>query len=124
MLKTKTWILIFALLLLICAVSTLLLHQGAKEASVVEIRQGGRLIKTIDLTQVQNPYSFVVEDANGGSNTILVEPGRICISEADCPDQVCIRRGWLTDSAAPIVCLPHQLVIQAAEPGELDAVVQ
>lgn len=124
MLKTKTWILIFALLLLICAASTLLLHQSAQEASVVEIRQGGRLIKTIDLTQVQNPYSFVVEDANGGSNTILVEPGRICISEADCPDQVCIRRGWLTDSAAPIVCLPHQLVIQAAESGELDAVVQ
>lgn len=55
--------------------------------------------------------------------------------EADCPDQVCVHAGWLTDSAAPIVCLPHRLVIrleqtassiipQQTDTGQIDAVSQ
>lgn len=124
MIKTKTWILIFILVLLVCTAVTVMLYTGAPEASVAEIYQDGQLIKTIDLNQVKEPYSFVIEDESGGSNTVLVEPGRICISEADCPDQICVHQGWLKDSAAPIVCLPHRLVIQAAGAGELDAVAQ
>lgn len=124
MIKTKTWIFIFILVLLVCTAVTVMLYTGAPEASVAEIYQDGQLIKTIDLNQVKEPYSFVIEDESGGCNTILVEPGRICISEADCPDQICVHQGWLKDSAAPIVCLPHRLVIQAAETGELDAIAQ
>ncbi len=124
MIKTKTWIFIFILVLLVCTAVTVMLYTGAPEASVAEIYQDGQLIKTIDLNQVKEPYSFVIEDESGGSNTVLVEPGRICISEADCPDQICVHQGWLKDSAAPIVCLPHRLVIQAAGAGELDAVAQ
>lgn len=124
MLKTKTWILIFVLILLLCTAVTVVLYAGTPKTTVVEILQDGHLVKTIDLAQVKNPYRFVVEDENGGSNTVLVEPGRICIAEADCPDQVCVHRGWLTDSAAPIVCLPHRLVIQAAGTADLDSVAQ
>ncbi len=124
MIKTKTWIFIFILVLLVCTAVTVMLYTGAPEASVAEIYQDGQLIKTIDLNQVKEPYSFVIEDESGGSNTVLVEPGRICISEADCPDQICVHQGWLKDNAAPIVCLPHRLVIQAAGAGELDAVAQ
>ncbi len=124
MIKTKTWIFLFSLLLLGSGLAAGLLFSGATTADVVEIRQDGRLVQSIDLTQVQESYSLVVTDEKGGSNTILVEPGRICISHADCPDQVCVRRGYLTDSAAPIVCLPHRLVIQAAGETDLDAVAQ
>ena len=54
-----------------------------------------------------------------GSNTIQVEPGRIRVLEADCPDQVCVRQGWISDEVTPIVCLPHRLVIQVS--GGTDA---
>ena len=124
MLKTKTWILIFSVLLVICLGVTALLWLHMPQGQVVEILQDGTCIQTIDLSAVQEPYSFTVEDAHGGCNTILVEPGRICIAEADCPDQVCVRRGWLSDSAAPIVCLPHRLVIQVIGETQVDAVVQ
>ena len=124
MLKTKTWILIFAVLLLVCAAVTVVLWHNAPEGQVVEVVQDGTVLETIDLSQVTSPYRFVVEDPNGGRNTVLVEPGRICIEEADCPDQVCVHRGWLTDSAAPIVCLPHRLVIQVRGETDLDSVSQ
>ena len=41
--------------------------------------------------------------------------------EADCPDQVCVRQGWVQDRTVPIVCLPHRLVIEiVGGEGELD----
>ena len=60
----------------------------------------------------------MVESPYGGSNTILVQPGRICVSEADCPDRICVYQGWLTDDPIPIVCLPHRLVIALKDPTQ------
>ena len=122
MLKTKTWILIFAAVLILALASVLLIHFLVPGSSRVEVIQDGVCIREIDLSQVTEPYSFVVEAGDGGTNTIEVEPGRIRISEADCPDQVCVRRGWFTGGPSPVVCLPHHLVIQAAEASDLDAV--
>ena len=67
----------------------------------------------------------MVEDSDGGYNIVEVEPGRIRVSEADCPDQVCVRQGWIATSAAPVVCLPHGLVIEiTGGESEVDAVVR
>ena len=55
---------------------------------------------------------YLTVESDAGVNIIQIEPGQIRILEADCPDQVCVQAGWLTDSAAPIVCLPHRLVIR------------
>ena len=41
-----------------------------------------------------------------------MEPGRIRVSAADCPDQVCVEQGYISDGTVPIVCLPHGLVIE------------
>ena len=108
MLKTKTWAIILAVILVLSGAAALFLYVRQPSGTDVEILQDGKTIKTIDLSKVKEPYSFVIEDPKGGSNTVLVEPGRICISEADCPDQICVQRGWLPDGTAPIVCLPHR----------------
>ena len=34
------------------------------------------------------------------------------MKSADCPDQVCVHQGWISDSTVPIVCLPHQVIIE------------
>jgi len=77
----------------------------------------GALIYSIKLSDVKEPYSFDVEDGNGGKNTISVERGRICVSDADCPDKICVRTGWIADGTVPIVCLPHRLVIELSGAG-------
>ena len=51
-------------------------------------------------------------DADGScANLIMVENGRVCVSEADCPDQICVRHGWIRYAGESIVCLPHRLVV-------------
>ena len=113
MIKTRTWVIIIAAAAAVLAAVSILLLTGKKEGTVVQIIQGDTVIREIDLSR---EYSFVVESPDGGSNTILVQPGRICVSEADCPDKICVYQGWLTDDPIPIVCLPHQLIITLKDP--------
>lgn len=85
---------------------------GADTSYLACIYQDGRLLQTIPLDQVQETYAFTLEATVGGSNTIEVSPGGIAITQADCPDQICVRQGRITDSLLPITCLPHRLVIE------------
>ncbi|MCD8376480.1 MAG: NusG domain II-containing protein [Oscillospiraceae bacterium] len=111
MLKTRTWIFILAAALLAFGLLALWVFSRTAEGTIANIYQDGECIYSIDLSAVTEGYELTIEDENG-VNVIRVERGRICVLEADCPDQVCVQAGWLTDSASPIVCLPHRLVIR------------
>ena len=124
MLKTRTWIVLIAAAAAVLALLSWLLLTNRREGTVVEVVQDGVVLWEIDLSAVTGEYSFEVEWPGGGSNTLRVQPGRVCVSGADCPDKICVAQGWLSDQAAPIVCLPHRLVIQVKDAGRLDAVAR
>ena len=113
--KTKHWILLFAVLLGASALVFLWGESQKKENAVAQIIQDGAVIREIVLGEVKEAYSFRVSDPQGHYNTVSVEPGRICVSEADCPDKICVHQGWLSQGITPIVCLPHKLMIQLVE---------
>lgn len=56
-------------------------------------------------------------------NTVTVEHGRVYMSDADCPDRICIQTGDAS-SARPIVCLPNGVIVTVGgeEAGGLDAI--
>ena len=124
--KHRTWILLFALLLAIFA-GAAVYFQRKPAGRIANIYQDGVCIRSIDLEAVTEGYSFSVTDTAGHENLVEVEPGRICVGEANCPDQVCVRTGWISDGAKPIVCLPARLTIQLEETSgrepEIDGVV-
>ena len=109
---------ITALLLAAAAASAaaLLLQRGGAPSPTARITRDGMLLEEIALEKVDEPYSFTLEDGSG-SNTVQVEKGRIRISEADCPDQICVNQGWISGGAVPIVCLPHRLMIEIVGGG-------
>lgn len=123
--STKFWVIVIAavLLLSVAASAFVLLYHGA--GNMVSVTQDGKVIKRINLDTVTSPYEFVVTGENG-SNTVRVEQGRICVTDASCPDHVCVNTGWISDGAIPIVCLPNKLVIQvdSAADAQLDGSVQ
>jgi len=121
---TKNTKLILALLVLAVAASGafLLLNRGEAEHPTARITLDGELVEEIDLDGVTEPYAFTVEGKNGRTNTILVEPGRIRVSAASCPDQICVNQGFIADGTTPIVCLPNKLMIEILGGGDgLDA---
>ena len=85
------------------------------EKQLVEIVQDGTVLQTIDLAHAEN-QSFRIESKDGSSyNIVTIEDGKICVSEAACPDQTCVHMGVLKSDSMPIVCLPNKLIVRFAE---------
>ncbi len=121
-LSNRFWILTLSAAFLCFALWALLMGRAKEARTVARIEVGGELVREIDLAAVTEEFRFTV-DTPHGSNLIAVRPGGICVLEADCPDRVCVRRGWLTGGRMPIVCLPHGLSIALVAGEEtLDAV--
>lgn len=109
--STKFWLLLIGALLAVSAAASAVIFHGRLGDATAVISQDGETVRTIDLSRVDEPYSFTME-WEGGCNLIEVERGRIRVAEADCPDQICVRQGWISTGVAPIACLPHRLVIR------------
>lgn len=109
--RTALFITIF--LILVTAVSAGCLFAAAtpSRGPVAEIYQNGVLIRSIPLDQVSEPFSFLIEGENGGRNLIEVRPGSIGVLQADCPDQICVRQGFIDSPLIPVACVPNGLVI-------------
>ena len=107
-------LLIAAFLILVMAACILYLFavRNHAQSCVAEIYQDGKLILTIPLDQVQEPYTLDIEEGNGHVNRIEVRPGCIGMISADCPDLLCVRQGFIHSPAIPVTCLPNKLVIR------------
>lgn len=95
----------------VCLSGYILRHS---DKQTVEIVQDGTVLYTIDLNRTEN-RQIRIPAADGGCNLVVISGGTICISEADCPDQTCVKMGVLKSDSLPIVCLPHKLIIRFAE---------
>ena len=110
--KEKIWLGLIALVLLFSLGASYLISQQHQEGKIATITLKGKVVKTIDLEKVEKPYTFKLKTSEGHYNTIAVDKGSIGIIEADCPDQLCVHQGKISDGLKPIVCLPHKLVIR------------
>ncbi len=115
---TKRWILIFLALALVCG-GFLVFQLTADHGSVVTISRDGEILYTIDLAEVDVPYTLTIP-YGGHYNVLTVSPDTIQVTEADCSSQVCVNHGPLLQAGAPITCLPHHLIISWVD-GEVDA---
>lgn len=109
----KIWLVLFVVILAVGVIGSVLVLQKP-ESNIVEIVQDGEVLYRLDLSEYKETETIEIA-YDGGRNTILIENGQICMSHADCPDQTCVKMGWLKSASLPIVCLPHHLVIQYAE---------
>ena len=115
--KTKYWIVLMSVLLLLC-LGLSLLTLGGKEAFRAEIVSNSKVVRTVDLAIDQ---TFTVE-TEGGYNVVTVKDGKVAVTEASCPDHYCMARGFC-NSGAQIVCLPNKLVIEFLGEAEIDGMV-
>ena len=116
--KSKYWAILLAVLVTVCLGLSFLLMGGDEPAALAEIRCGGTLNRIVDLSVDQE---FTIP-CSGGYNTITVRDGKIAVTEADCPDQYCVKQGFC-NSGVQIVCLPHKLVIRFLDDSGVDGFI-
>lgn len=81
---------------------------SASEGDMVVVKRGGDIISTYSLTTDQE---VKIEGENGGYNILKIQSGTVCLKEADCENQTCIRQGKISKTGQSIVCLPHEIVV-------------
>ena len=117
--KTKIWIIVLAAVTVLSCGGYFILKTTAGAGSIADIYVDGQLYKKVNIADVSEPYDIEIT-TEFGSNTVHVDKGCICVTDADCPDHICIASGKLYQSGMSIICMPHRLVI-TVEGGKIDA---
>lgn len=76
----------------------------------VEIQVKGKLYKKLPLDNNRSEKITIKTDL--GENIIDISNGKVKISDADCPDKICIKDGSISSPGSILVCLPHKVVVQ------------
>ena len=115
--KTRYWVLLLAVILILCALLSLPLLLPGEDAAYAEIISDGKYVATVALSEDRN---FSVTTPLG-TNTITVANGKIGVTQASCPDHYCMDRG-MCSRGAEIVCLPNKLIIRFIGTQMVDSV--
>lgn len=88
--------------------------------------QGGTYVQVRVDSSVYGTYPLsesrtVRIDGIGGSNTLVIENGQAWMSEADCPDKLCVRQGTIRLKGQSIICLPHKTVVEIVSDEQGDS---
>lgn len=91
------------------------------ENGEVEFWQDGELLYSYSLSEDR---IVSVQTSDGGYNLVLINGGSARVTDADCPDKLCIRQRSISKNGESIICLPHKLVVQitSGKESDLDAV--
>jgi hypothetical protein len=46
------------------------------------------------------------------SNTVVIRDGTASVTQANCPDKVCVHTGEIRYEGQTIVCLPHKVIVR------------
>ena len=118
--KTKYWIIIFAFLVVAAAGAYVWMSMQQTQSPVATVYQDRTPIATIHLNEVEESHEIKVTTKDGNINIVFIEPGQISVRYATCPDQICVKQGSISNSARPIVCLPHRLTIEITDGLDID----
>ena len=113
--KLRNDLILIAALLLIAGVLYLALNLGRQEGGVVVVRVDGVEVERHSLS-VNGTFPL-----NGGSNILVIGDGKAWLSDADCPDLLCVKQGKIHYTGQVITCLPNRLTV-TVEGGESDGV--
>jgi len=113
------------LVLVLCSVgvSQLLLRGQAEGALRLEVYQDGKLSDTIVLIN-DSPAQFTMVSEEGRYNIIDIDHDRVRVESAECPNQICVNSGWISQSGQMVICAPNKLVLLIkGKKGQVDAIV-
>jgi hypothetical protein len=116
---------VIAIIFAVSAAAWVLVRGFAVENAVAEVYKNGVLTHKIELSYVGEDYEIVVGEDS--INVILVRHGEIGVIYADCPTQICVNTGFISNGVIPVICIPNRLeirIVNGANELELDAVAR
>lgn len=109
--KTKNDIILVAVILLVAAAGLLFVTANRKQGNLAVVKIDG-----IEANRYSLSENVTVEIKTGDrdefTNTLVIEDGKARISQANCPDKICVGHRPVCYSGETIVCLPHKVIVE------------
>lgn len=105
--KVKNDIILTASILIVAVLVFFIISLISNNGNYVEIKKNGEIIGKYSLF---TDRTVEIRDENG-YNLLVIEDGKAYISDASCPDKLCMKQGKVSSSGAALVCLPNKTVI-------------
>ena len=115
------------ILIAVLLAATLLTAVGMRIWQMNNTRDAAKVVVTID-GQVYGTYPLDedrterIELSDGSYNILTISDGYADVTEASCPDQICVKHNHIKYSKESIVCLPNKVVVtvEGGEDSEID----
>jgi hypothetical protein len=107
--KKNDIILILIILLAVGAYFGITKYNESKEGELkAEIYVNKKLYETVSL----NEEKTITINQDGKINVVHVHDGGVEIEDANCPDDVCVKTGFVNTKSRGIVCIPHKVQVK------------
>ena len=96
-------------------------RQSSGEGNVLVVRDG-RVVESYPLSE--DITVTLWDEERTHYNLLMIKDGSAEISDANCPDKICVRSRAIARDGESIICLPHRLVlsVHSERQRDMDAV--
>lgn len=106
--KKRDFILIFSVLLITAVTFGINYVVNMKNGNNIEIYVDNKLYKTYN---IDDEEEIRIEN-KGEYNIVKIHDNGVEITQASCPDKVCVHAGFIKKPSQSIVCLPNKVHIK------------
>jgi hypothetical protein len=92
-------------ILIVALIAFVFVQMNQDSGAYVLIRVDGEEVEQYSLSE-EGTYPL-----NGGTNILHIEGGEAWLTEADCPDHLCVQQGKISKTGQVITCLPNKLTV-------------
>lgn len=117
--KKKDYIVIIGVLLVAVMIWIGFGQLWKSDGSIVEVTVDGEVLGTYRLDQDQ---TVQIQE----TNVLVIQNGKADMTDANCPDRLCVHQKAISKSGENIVCLPNKVIVTiiGTEESAEDVVVQ
>lgn len=106
--KLRNDVILISSILIITVISAFLYFSMQKGGNNVAVIKNGEQIAVCSLKE---NLTLPITDDNH-TNMLVIKDGKAYISQANCPDKICVNHRPVSKTGETIVCLPAKLVIE------------
>ncbi|NLL78090.1 MAG: NusG domain II-containing protein [Clostridiales bacterium] len=117
----KNDLILTGIILIIALAAILFMTLTREEGGVVVVTVDGEVYKTLPLDE---DTTLLIGDEQGDYNVLKIEDGEAAMTEANCPDKICVMHRSIHYDHESIICLPHKVAveIQNGEESNVDII--
>lgn len=89
--------------------------------NLLEINDGTPIaivsVKNIEIMRIpltEKSFTEVLDicTTESGDNVLEIKNNKVRVRNSNCPEQICVRTGFISKPGQSIICLPHKLIVE------------